>query len=109
MSKDTVRQFLAKANDDADLLAKVEAAGKDVNALVSAGAAAGYSFSAADVEAAVKDIQSEVGELSENELQTVAGGAGSTRGSYVPSTGIPFFCASTSSSVCKAVCKTISS
>jgi predicted ribosomally synthesized peptide with nif11-like leader len=108
MSKEVVRQFLAKANEDKDLLASVEKAGKDVNALVAAGAAAGYNFTAADVEAAVKDIQSQVGELSENELETVAGGAGG-KGSYIPSTGIPFFCASTSSTVCKAVCSTIKS
>lgn len=83
MSIDIARQFFDKARSDEALQARLRAAatgtGKERRAaLIRIAGEAGFSFSAADLDAAVKmrlNQQHAAGELSEDDLEQVAGGA----------------------------------
>lgn len=66
MSQDQIKAFLAKAQSDPSLVAKIKAA-KDNAALAEAAKEAGFSLSASDFD-------SMSNEVSEDELEAVQGG-----------------------------------
>lgn len=66
------RKFLDQVYSDPSLQTKLDAVGWKANEAVSIGAAAGLSFTAADLKAASAARQ---GELSERDLDKVAGGS----------------------------------
>jgi predicted ribosomally synthesized peptide with nif11-like leader len=82
MSANTVRAFWQKANQDAALQAQLKTlAGRNQQAITAAvvqiAAAAGFAFSAADYEVALKEELARrhaAGELSEQQIEQVAGG-----------------------------------
>ena len=77
MSLENAKAFLAKAKEDKELQAKLNALPKDdFNAAMEKGLAiakeAGFDFTADEWKQALKDVY---GELSEEDLKNVAGGA----------------------------------
>lgn len=75
MSKQTVIEFMNKVGQSEALQAQVRAAGaKGMAELIAVAAAAGFSFSAEEYAAASADLMKSSGELSDAELNTVAGG-----------------------------------
>lgn len=73
MSRTIVLAFVQKLDNDAGLHQKAIALQGDVDGLVRLAAQAGYTFTAQDWQ----EAQREPGELSEDDLNNVAGGAGS--------------------------------
>ena len=71
MSTESVRQFLSAASSDSALKEKLAATTDSVN-FVQIAQASGYSFSLEDLQAHI--TQHNNGELSEDELDAVAGG-----------------------------------
>jgi len=73
MSVENFRKFVVMTGQDKDLEEKVKAAGTDVNALIDLGKGKGCEFTAQDMKDA---YDQEVGdkELSDEELENVAGG-----------------------------------
>ena len=81
MSKESATAFLTRAQQDPEILQKLEAlgTGADVEEVMDVAAAAGYNFTASDLVAAGKASaeqrgQSGEAELSDAELEQVAGG-----------------------------------
>jgi predicted ribosomally synthesized peptide with nif11-like leader len=75
MSKDSVLTFLSRVADDPLLFANIQAAGTDINAILAIAAQYGYRFTIADFQTAVKEMQSEMEELTDEQLDQVVGGA----------------------------------
>ena len=81
MSKESASAFLAKVEQDQDLKSKVQALGEGASfeALQDVAAGAGYEITMDDLIAAGKDRAeqsgSATGELSDTQLESVAGGA----------------------------------
>lgn len=73
MSMENAKQFLQKANDDANLKAKLEGHEENGAEAVKLGAEAGFSFTAEEYTAAYDEMY---GELSDEELEDAAGGLG---------------------------------
>ena len=71
MSTESVRQFLSAASSDSALKQKLAAATDSVN-FVKIAKDSGYNFTLEDLQAHI--AQHNNGELSEDELETVAGG-----------------------------------
>lgn len=75
MSKEQAIAFGKKVNEDSNLKNEIRGLGRDIDAIVAVGAREGYSFTNADVKAAAKDrMAGEGAELSEADLEQVAGG-----------------------------------
>ena len=83
MAIETVQQFWSKAEEDESLEAKVQAIPADSDKeqalaeVLRIAAAAGFTFTAADFRAAVKEKLAQLhaaGQLSDDQLEMVAGG-----------------------------------
>lgn len=76
MSQPIAVDFIRKVQADESLRADVIALGQDMDGLVALGAQHGYSFSAEDLQAAINASgYAGEGELSEDQLEAVAGGS----------------------------------
>jgi predicted ribosomally synthesized peptide with nif11-like leader len=75
MSKESVLTFLSRASEDPGLLERIQSAGTDLNAILAIAAESGYRFTIAELQTAIKEMQSEVEELSDEQLNQVVGGA----------------------------------
>ena len=76
MSEEQLKAFLEKVQADTSLQEKLKAAG-DANAVAAIAKEAGFSISADDLKnAQFKLSEGELAELSEGELEGVAGGCG---------------------------------
>ena len=73
MSEDQLKAFIAKAQSDTSLQEKLKPAA-DNDAIVAIAKAAGFSLSTDDLIKAQSELSEEVEELSEEELEGVAGG-----------------------------------
>src|SRR5262245_56725149 len=97
MSTEAVQKFWQKAQQDKALQAKLTAIPPEklqagVAALVKVAAEAGFLFTAQEYEAAVKKEvarQHAAGELTEGQLQQIAGGAAGLRVSAIVLSGDP--------------------
>jgi len=80
MSSTAAQQFVDQVKKDAALQKQLSAAGNDVSAILKIAAAAGFVFTADEYKAAFSgDWTQEDEQLSENELDSVAGGGGGTK------------------------------
>ena len=76
MSQQAALSFMSKANSDAALMQEVNALEGNLNGLIALAAKAGFDFSADDWTGTMADLQSRASrELSESDLDQVAGGA----------------------------------
>lgn len=79
MSKEQAIAFGKKVNGDTSLKEEIRGMGRDIDAIVAVGAREGYSFTKDDLQAAVKDrMEAEGAEISEADLEQIAGGTGIT-------------------------------
>lgn len=89
MSKETVREFFQVAENDEALQEMIKAANSSMN-VVQIAAEKGYEFTELELQAVMQKAVAEDGDLSEEELDAVAGGmvapSGGVRckGSYAP-------------------------
>lgn len=89
MSKETVREFFKVAENDEALQEMIKAADSSMN-VVQIAAEKGYEFTELELQAVMQKTVAEDGDLSEEELDAVAGGMlmadGGVRckGSYAP-------------------------
>jgi len=75
MSQQIAGEFIQKVQTDEALRAEIIALGQDMDGVVALGAQHGYSFSAADLQAAISSSgYASEGELSDEQLEAVAGG-----------------------------------
>lgn len=75
MSQQNAENFMNLVRDRSELRQEIAALGQDMDQVIAVAGREGYSFSRADFEAALKERGYEVGiELSEQELEQVAGG-----------------------------------
>jgi predicted ribosomally synthesized peptide with nif11-like leader len=76
MSKDNAIAFVEKINTSPELLEEIHAITNDLNALVALGQREGFDFSAHELKNYLKETAKSQGELSDAELEQVAGGGG---------------------------------
>jgi predicted ribosomally synthesized peptide with nif11-like leader len=76
MSQEQAMAFIQRVNQDEPLRSKIGGLSRDLNALLSLAAETGYAFTAVEWKVAMQQAQAE--QLSESELDGVAGGAGPT-------------------------------
>ena len=80
MSKDRAKEFLLKLRTDKKLVSKVEEAYAEV--LCRVAGESGFDFSAEDLAKAVEELKEQLsGELSDAEIEAVAGGGALSWGS----------------------------
>jgi predicted ribosomally synthesized peptide with nif11-like leader len=76
MSQEQAMAFIQRVNQDEPLRSKIGGLSNNLNALLTLAAETGYAFTAVEWNAAAQQAQGE--QLSESELDGVAGGAGAT-------------------------------
>lgn len=74
MSKEDVKKFIERVGDDPELTEKVKSAGTDVDEVIRLGKENGFDFTAEDMKAAYEEISQSGTELSDEDLEKVAGG-----------------------------------
>jgi predicted ribosomally synthesized peptide with nif11-like leader len=76
MSQEQAMAFIQRVNQDEPLRNKISGLANNLNALLTLAGETGYTFTAVEWNAAIQQVPGE--QLSESELDSVAGGAGST-------------------------------
>jgi predicted ribosomally synthesized peptide with nif11-like leader len=76
MSKQHAQQFIQKVQSDEALRAEVLALGQDVAGVAALAARHNFTFSAADLQAAMQSDNGSPMQLGEAELENIAGGSG---------------------------------
>ena len=74
MSQEAVKEFLKKVGEDEELTEKVKEAGTDVNELIRLGKECGCEFTPEDMKLAHEEHTKRGEELSDEDLEKVAGG-----------------------------------
>jgi predicted ribosomally synthesized peptide with nif11-like leader len=77
MSKQHAQQFIQKVQSDEALRAEILALGQDVAGVAALAARHSFSFSAADLQAAMQSDNGSPMQLGEADLESIAGGGGS--------------------------------
>jgi len=91
MSKQTVFSFMSKVHGDADLQQQVKGLNGNLAGLIGLAGKAGYSFSLEDWNGAIADLAAHAsGEISDSELDQVAGGSIPFPTPWVSPTFAPF-------------------
>ena len=91
MSKENVNAFSEKVNSNPELLEEVRSIGGNLGEIVALGLREGFDFSEQDLTAYVSEMDNRQGELTDQELEQVAGGLGAGSGFYNKETGKPIW------------------
>src|SRR4051812_26739435 len=95
MSQEQAMAFIQRVNQDEPLRSRIGGLSSNLNALLAVAAETGYTFTAAEWGTAIQQAQSE--QLSESDLDGVAGGATAAPGTswympFAPGTLAGFLC-----------------
>ena len=85
MSVENFKQFVTSVSGDEELAAKVKEAGTDVDKIIALGKEKGLEFTAEDIKAAHEEAAGSSEELSDEDLEKVAGGFVTTTAAAVTS------------------------